>query len=61
MFCRRGTVVIEMFPFAVPSEHYTPYKTMSELPGMDLIYRAWEVNSLFKKIIEIILIIEYML
>ncbi|KAJ3196128.1 Protein O-linked-mannose beta-1,4-N-acetylglucosaminyltransferase 2 [Dinochytrium kinnereticum] len=42
MFCRRGTVMIEMFPYAVPSDHYTPYKTMSELPGMALIYRAWE-------------------
>ena len=28
MFCRRGTVVVEMFPYAVPSHHYTPYKTM---------------------------------
>jgi protein O-mannose beta-1,4-N-acetylglucosaminyltransferase len=46
MFCRRGTVFIEMFPFAVPSEHYTPYRTMSNLVGMDLVYRAWEVNIL---------------
>jgi protein O-mannose beta-1,4-N-acetylglucosaminyltransferase len=42
MFCRRGTVIIEMFPFAVPSENYTPYKTLANLPGMDLTYRAWE-------------------
>lgn len=42
MFCRRGTVLIEMFPFAVPSDHYTPYKTMSNLDGVDLIYRSWE-------------------
>jgi protein O-mannose beta-1,4-N-acetylglucosaminyltransferase len=47
MFCRRGTVFIEMFPFAVPSEHYTPYKTMSNLPGMDLVYTAWEVISIY--------------
>lgn len=43
MFCRRGTVFIEMYPFAVPGDHYTPYKTMSHLSGMDLVYRAWEV------------------
>ncbi|KAJ3316060.1 Protein O-linked-mannose beta-1,4-N-acetylglucosaminyltransferase 2 [Boothiomyces sp. JEL0838] len=42
MFCRRGTVLVEMFPYAVPSEDYTPYKTMAALPGMDLVYRAWE-------------------
>jgi protein O-mannose beta-1,4-N-acetylglucosaminyltransferase len=42
MFTRRGTVFIEMFPFGVPSKHYTPYKTMSNLPGMDLVYRSWE-------------------
>lgn len=42
MFCRRGTVVIEMYPFAVPAQHYTPYRTMAGLTGMDLVYRAWE-------------------
>jgi protein O-mannose beta-1,4-N-acetylglucosaminyltransferase len=42
MFCRRGTVIVEMFPFGVPSAHYTPYKTLSELTGMNLVYRAWE-------------------
>ncbi|KAJ3382912.1 Protein O-linked-mannose beta-1,4-N-acetylglucosaminyltransferase 2 [Lobulomyces angularis] len=42
MFCRRGTVLVELFPFGVPAKHYTPYKVMSELPGMNLIYRAWE-------------------
>ena len=42
MFVRPGTVVIELFPFAVPSENYTPYRTLSNLPGMDLTYRAWE-------------------
>ncbi|KAJ3116937.1 Protein O-linked-mannose beta-1,4-N-acetylglucosaminyltransferase 2 [Phlyctochytrium bullatum] len=36
------TVILEMFPYAVPSENYTPYKTMAELPGMALVYRAWE-------------------
>ena len=43
IFCRRGTVVVEMFPFAVPSKDYTPYKSLAELHGMNLIYRTWEV------------------
>ncbi|KAI9361654.1 hypothetical protein DFJ73DRAFT_30299 [Zopfochytrium polystomum] len=41
MFCRRGTVVLEMYPFAVPAENYIPYKSMAHLPGMDLVYRSW--------------------
>ncbi|KND03274.1 uncharacterized protein SPPG_02325 [Spizellomyces punctatus DAOM BR117] len=44
MFCRRGTVLLEMFPFGVPSENYTPYRTMADLPGMALVYRAWEAS-----------------
>jgi hypothetical protein len=43
MFCRRGTTLLEMFPFAVPAERYTPYKTMANLPDMGLIYRVWVV------------------
>ncbi|KAJ3128317.1 Protein O-linked-mannose beta-1,4-N-acetylglucosaminyltransferase 2 [Nowakowskiella sp. JEL0407] len=44
MFCRRGTVLIELFPYAVPSKNYSPYRTMSNLPGMGLLYEAWENN-----------------
>jgi hypothetical protein len=47
MFCRRGTVLLEMYPFAVPANHYTPYKTMANLVNMDLIYRSWEVSIRF--------------
>ncbi|KAJ3292762.1 Protein O-linked-mannose beta-1,4-N-acetylglucosaminyltransferase 2 [Rhizoclosmatium sp. JEL0117] len=42
MFCRKGTVILELYPWAVPSNNYTPYKTMSQLHGMHLVYRAWE-------------------
>ncbi|KAJ3030535.1 UNVERIFIED_CONTAM: Protein O-linked-mannose beta-1,4-N-acetylglucosaminyltransferase 2 [Siphonaria sp. JEL0065] len=42
MFCRKGTVILELYPWAVPSENYTPYKTMSQLHGMHLVYRSWE-------------------
>lgn len=41
MFLRRGSVFIEMFPCALNPENYTPYKTMAQLSGMDLIYRSW--------------------
>ncbi|KAJ3055011.1 Protein O-linked-mannose beta-1,4-N-acetylglucosaminyltransferase 2 [Rhizophlyctis rosea] len=43
MFCRRGTVLVEVYPFGVPAHHYTPYRTMANLPGMALIYRALEI------------------
>ncbi|KAI8612902.1 hypothetical protein BC830DRAFT_1067137 [Chytriomyces sp. MP71] len=42
MFCRKGTVLIEIYPWAVPSENYTPYKTMANLHGMYLVYRPLE-------------------
>ncbi|KAK3605745.1 hypothetical protein CHS0354_013546 [Potamilus streckersoni] len=41
MFLKPGSVVIELFPFAVSPNNYTPYKTLVNLPGMHIIYRAW--------------------
>ena len=40
MFCRRGTVFLELFPFGVPPENYTPYKTLAGLSGMGIVYRV---------------------
>ncbi|XP_072906257.1 protein O-linked-mannose beta-1,4-N-acetylglucosaminyltransferase 2 [Hemitrygon akajei] len=42
MFLPRGAVVVELFPYAVNPEHYTPYKTLASLLGMDLQYVAWQ-------------------
>lgn len=41
MFLPRGATVVELFPFAVNPEQYTPYKTLATLPGMDLHYIFW--------------------
>lgn len=41
MFLPPGAILIELFPYAVPAENYTPYKTLCRLPGMRLAYRAW--------------------
>lgn len=41
LFLPRGAAVVELFPFAVNSEQYTPYKTLATLPGMDLHYVSW--------------------
>ncbi|XP_054869843.1 protein O-linked-mannose beta-1,4-N-acetylglucosaminyltransferase 2 isoform X2 [Amphiprion ocellaris] len=41
LFLPRGAVVVELFPFAVNPEQYTPYKTLASLPGMDLHYVSW--------------------
>ncbi|XP_076470892.1 protein O-linked-mannose beta-1,4-N-acetylglucosaminyltransferase 2-like [Babylonia areolata] len=40
-FLPQGSVVVELFPYAVPPHHYAPYATLSALPGMLLAYRAW--------------------
>ncbi|XP_062912512.1 protein O-linked-mannose beta-1,4-N-acetylglucosaminyltransferase 2 isoform X1 [Mobula hypostoma] len=42
MFLPRGAVVVELFPYAVNPEHYTPYKTLASLLNMDLQYVAWQ-------------------
>lgn len=43
IFMQPGSLVIEMFPYAVPSNNYTPFKTMALMDGMQLYYAAWEV------------------
>eukprot|EP00039_Didymoeca_costata_P007376 m.99069 g.99069 ORF g.99069 m.99069 type:complete len:147 (+) comp13661_c1_seq3:577-1017(+) len=42
--------VIELFPYGVPPEHYTPYKTLTKLAGMDLQYASWRNHNRDKTI-----------
>ena len=44
MFMPRNSILIEMFPLAVPAENYTPYKTLCSLKGVDIKYNVW-VNT----------------
>ena len=39
----QGSVLLELFPFAVPAEDYQPYRKMCELVGIK--YLAWENKS----------------
>ncbi|XP_043920980.1 protein O-linked-mannose beta-1,4-N-acetylglucosaminyltransferase 2 [Protopterus annectens] len=41
VFLPPGAMVVELFPYGVNPDHYTPYKTLTALPGMDLHYVAW--------------------
>lgn len=41
MFLPPGASLIELFPFGINPDNYTPYRTMVELPGMNLIYASW--------------------
>lgn len=41
MFLPPGALLVELFPYRVPTENYTPYKTLCNLPGIRLAYRAW--------------------
>ena len=41
MFLPPSAIVIELFPYAVNPENYTPYKTLAHLPGMRITYKAW--------------------
>lgn len=41
LFLPPGSMLVELFPYAVNPEHYTPYKTLVSLPGMEVEYVAW--------------------
>jgi len=41
LFMPPGAVLVELYPYAVPADNYTPYNTMSRLHGMELVYRSW--------------------
>ena len=39
IFMPPGSILIELFPYAVNPLHYTPYSTLASLPGMAVTYR----------------------
>lgn len=41
LFLRQGATLLELFPYAVPPDDYTPYKSLATLPGMDIVYKSW--------------------
>jgi len=44
MFMPKDSLLLEMYPYAVPAENYTPYRTMANLKNMGIKYAAW-MNS----------------
>lgn len=42
MFLKPGSFLIELFPYAVSPDQYTPYKTLANIKGMDINYVSWE-------------------
>ena len=41
VFLPPGAKLIELFPFGINPDNYTPYRTLVELPGMNIVYTAW--------------------
>jgi protein O-mannose beta-1,4-N-acetylglucosaminyltransferase len=41
LFLEPKAVLVELFPFGIPAEDYTPYKTLASLPELDIFYRSW--------------------
>ncbi|WAR11790.1 PMGT2-like protein [Mya arenaria] len=48
MFLKPYSFVIELFPYAVTPDNYTPYKTLAGIRSMNLIYKAW-INADVRK------------
>lgn len=42
VFLRPGGFLVELFPYAVNPTNYIPYKTLANIPGMDISYSAWQ-------------------
>ena len=40
MFLPPSSILVELFPYAINPLHYTPYRTLVSLPGMDITYRS---------------------
>ncbi|KAK7115180.1 protein O-linked-mannose beta-1,4-N-acetylglucosaminyltransferase 2-like [Littorina saxatilis] len=41
MFLKQGSILVELFPYGVSPDNYTPYRTLCEIPYMEVQYRAW--------------------
>jgi len=50
MFLPQGSTVVELFPYAINPLHYTPYKTLTNLRGMDVNYLAWQNMDITKTV-----------
>ena len=42
MFLKPKSILVELFPYAVNPSHYTPYKTLLDISGMQIVYKAWQ-------------------
>ena len=41
IFLKPGAIVVELYPYGVNPDNYTPYKTLANLKGMNIIYKSW--------------------
>lgn len=41
MFLKPGAFVLELFPYAINPKHYTPYKTLCGISGINIHYESW--------------------
>jgi protein O-mannose beta-1,4-N-acetylglucosaminyltransferase len=41
MFMPKSSILIEMFPYAIPGENYSPYRTLALLPELEMNYKMW--------------------
>ena len=42
LFLPPGATLVEIFPYGVPAENYTPYRQLARIPELGLRYLPWE-------------------
>lgn len=50
MFLPPTSILLEIFPYAINPDHYTPYKTLVSLPGMNIVYASWHNTDVEKTV-----------
>lgn len=50
IFLPPGSIVVELFPYAVNPLNYTPFKTLCDMPGSEVTYKSWSNSDRVKSV-----------
>ncbi|ESO13223.1 hypothetical protein HELRODRAFT_105809 [Helobdella robusta] len=50
IFLPPGSILVELFPYAVSLNNYTPFRTVVSIPGLNVSYIAWQNTDRYKTV-----------